>query len=496
MRKPILQTMALGGALVLALFAGRRNRRNPGNEELLQRDGFAEIDAYVERRMERLSIPGAVLAIVEEGEISHQRGFGKARPGGGAPTPRTPFFIGSLTKSFTALAVMQLVEAGEIELDAPIRRYLPWFRVADPQASAHMTVRHLLNQTSGLPTSSGEVQLADFDDSPDATERQARVLSTLRLARPPGSAFEYSNANYNLLGLIVEAVGGEPYADYVRERIFTPLSMRHTYTSPAEAERAGLAAGHRYWFAVPVPAPGMPIPRGALPGGMLISSAEDMARYLIAHLNGGRHEEARVLSEAGIEELHRGVAEYNALSLSLGRYGMGWFDDEIGNTKLVWHGGTLPHFGAYMALLPEKRKGVVLLFNACHHWMTPVLADLGTGVAAMLADERPAPVPFVRVIPWALRSQLLIPALQVAGAFVTLRRWRRGDERRQGVRALLPLVPNLLVASTLGPMLSRRRGYLRLYTPDYAWIATVCGSFALVWSVVRTGLVLGRLIGP
>ena len=112
---------------------------------------FEKIDIYVEEQLKRLNVPGAALAIVEGDPIVHQRGFGRARPGGEAPSPQTPFFIGSLTKSFTALAVMQLVEAGKVELDAPVQRYLPWFRVADPQASAQMTVRHLLNQTSGLP---------------------------------------------------------------------------------------------------------------------------------------------------------------------------------------------------------------------------------------------------------------------------------------------------------------------------------------------------------
>ncbi len=99
-----------------------------------------------------------------------------------------------------------------------------------------MTVRHLLNQTSGLPTSSGEIQLADFDDSPGATERQARALSTLVLTRPVGSAFEYSNSNYSLLGLIIEAASGESYADYVQNHIFTPLGMSHSYTSQAMAQ--------------------------------------------------------------------------------------------------------------------------------------------------------------------------------------------------------------------------------------------------------------------
>src|SRR5512138_3630854 len=116
---------------------------------------------------------------------------------------------------------MQLVEAGKIELDAPVQHYLPWFRVAEPQASSLMTVRHLLYQTSSLPTSSGEITMADFDNRPDGTERQARALSTLKLTRPVGSAFEYSNTNYNLLGLIVQAASGELYADYVQNHIFT-----------------------------------------------------------------------------------------------------------------------------------------------------------------------------------------------------------------------------------------------------------------------------------
>ncbi|HDD24070.1 MAG TPA: hypothetical protein ENF52_01380 [Chloroflexi bacterium] len=190
--------------------------------------------------------------------------------------------------------------------------------------------------------------------------------------------------------------------------------------------------------------------------------------------------------------------------MSLGQYGMGWYIDEIGQTKLVWHSGILPHFYAYMALLPEQKKGVVLLFNADHHWMSPVLTEVGTGVAALLAGDQPqpAPVPFVGMIPWALRGLLLIPALQIAGVVATLRllrRWRLDPERRPsggrkwGLHTLLPLVPNLLVALALRPMLGKRRSYLMFYMPDYSWIAMVCGSFSLVWSFLRTGLVLRAL---
>jgi CubicO group peptidase (beta-lactamase class C family) len=463
---------------------------------------YDAIDDYVEGEMRRLKMPGVSLAIVEGDKIVHLRGFGQARPDGEAPTPQIPFFIGSLTKSVTALAVMQLVEAGMIDLDAPVQRHLPWFRVVDPQASARMTVRHLLNQTSGLPTSSGEISLADFDNSPGATERQARALSTLVLTRPVGSAFEYSNSNYNLLGLIIEAASGELYANYIQKQIFTPLDMSHSYTSPTIAKQNGLAVGHQYWFAVPFAAPNMPIPHGALPGGMLISTAEDMAHYMIAHLNRGRYGDVQILSGTGTDELQRGVGDVSAMGLPLGQYGMGWFVSEIGQTKLVWHNGTNPDFAAYMALLPEQKKGVVLLFNASHHWMNPVLSTVGEGVAALLAGDQPAPIPYVGMIPWMLRGLLLIPALQIVGVVATLRllrRWRLDPERRPsggrkwGVHVLLPLIPNLLAALTLRPVLSQRRGYLRLYMPDYSWIAMVCGSFSLLWSFLRTGLVLRAL---
>ncbi len=421
---------------------------------------YADVDAYVERQRRRLHIPGISLAIVEGDRIVHRRGFGQARPGGEAPSPQTPFAIGSLSKSLTALAVMQLVEAGKIDLDAPVQRYLPWFCVADPGASARMTVRHLLNQTSGLPGSAGETVPADFDDSPDAAERQARTLSNVVLTRPVGSAFEYSNANYQLLGLIVEAASGEPFPDYVQQHILTPLAMSHSYTTQAEAKQNGLAVGHQFLFGMPVAAPELPIPPATLAGGGLIACAEDMARYLIAHLNGGRYGDRRVLSSAGIDELLRGVVDFGTAGLgpverflakdvSLGQYGMGWAVDTIGQTKLVWHGGTLPDFGAYMALLPEQRKGVVLLFNACHHWMNPVLAEFGTDVTALLAGAQPPPLPFLGVVPWMLRGQLLIPALQMAGVVAILRQLRRwrldpahrpSGGRKWGRHIVLPLI--------------------------------------------------------
>jgi CubicO group peptidase (beta-lactamase class C family) len=459
---------------------------------------YEAIDAYVEGHMRRLNIPGVSLAIVEGDRIVHLRGFGRARPGGEAPTPQTPFFIGSVTKSFTALAVMQLVEAGKIELDAPVQRYLPWFQVADPRASAQITVRHMLNQTSGLPASLGLANLADLDSRPDATERQVRALSTLKLTRPAGAKFEYSNTNYNVLGLIVEVASGESYSDYIRQHIFEPLDMSHSYTSKAVAQQNGLAMGHRYWFGYPFPAPNLSIPPGSLPSGQLISSVEDMAHYLIAYLNGGRYGDVQILSPAGIDEMHRPAAEINEMGLSLGDYGMGWISQGTGESRIVWHSGIVPDFGAFMALVPEQKKGMVLLFNANHAMMKMTFDEVGMGAARRLAGQ-PSATPVFGAAPWAMRAMLLIPIIQILGVTATLlllRRWHQNPERRPNrgrmwrQHILLPLIPNLLAALTLIPMLSKMRGFMKLFAPDYSWIAMVCGTFALVWSFLRTGLIL------
>jgi CubicO group peptidase (beta-lactamase class C family) len=350
---------------------------------------YEEIDAYVEEQLKALNIPGASLAIVEGDQIVHMKGFGVSGPDGKAATPQTPFQICSLTKSFTALAVMQLVEAGKIELDAPVQRYLPWFTLADPQAAAQLTVRHLLNQTSGLSATTAWKTLVNFDDSPDATEKQARELAAFKPDRPVGSMFEYSNTNYNLLGLIIEAASGEKYADYVQSHIFNPLDMTHTYTSKAVAKRNGMGSGYMSWFGVPVAVPDLPVPSGSLPSGQIISTVEDMAHYLIAQLNGGRYRDVQILSPAGIADMHSPAVDATTMGVTL-EYGMGWFIEPTSQGNRIWHDGTAPDYFSYMALLPDQNRGMVLLVNANELVINfAALAYVGSDTASLLAGVQP-----------------------------------------------------------------------------------------------------------
>ncbi len=460
--------------------------------------GFEMIDTYIESQMRRLNIPGLSLAIVEGDEIVHLRGFGKANSSGETPSPQTPYFIGSTTKSFTALAVMQLVEAKKIELDAPVQQYLPWFRVADPLASQQITVRHLLNQTSGLPLSVAWKQLADFDNQPGATERQVKSLSRVQLSHPAGTKFEYSNLNYNVLGLIIEAASGESYAEYIQNHIFNPLKMDHSYTSKADAKQNGLATGHLTWFGIPIPVPDLSIPVGSIPSGQLISSAEDMGHYLIAYLNNGRYEGEQIISPESISELHHPAIEASSAGYQMGSYGMGWYIDDK-QPKIIHHTGMVPDFFTYMALLPDQKKGIVMLVNSNHFVNEPLLSEIGFGVSAMLAGS-PLPSIQLGVVPWLIRALLLIPIFQITGVFATRRltnRWRNNPKsqpsrkRVWGVHILPSIALNMIpIVSGILVLTSSVRGFLFLFLPDLSWLAVICGGFSLIWTFIRTRMII------
>jgi CubicO group peptidase (beta-lactamase class C family) len=342
---------------------------------------FNVIDAYLQTEVNDLRIPGAAVGIVHRGQIVHLQGFGSAGPTGGPVTPQTPFVIGSVAKSFTALAVMQLVEAGRVELDAPVQRYLPWFRVTDPGDSRAITVRQLLNQTSGLSEAAG---LQAMYQPARTLEEQVRALANAPLAAPPGKAWAYSNANYQALGLIVEAASGQPYGRYVEQHIFAPLGMAHSFTAPQEA--AGLASGHQYWFGIPR-AESPEYRSDFLPAGFLISSVEDMSHYLIAQMNGGRYGAASVLSPAGVQELQR-----PAVKSTLGGdsyYAMGWHRTTVNGLPIIGHDGATHDMHAIVVMVPGSQWGIVLLTNS-ESWLYEDLGqpdEIAFNVAAMLTGQ-------------------------------------------------------------------------------------------------------------
>ena len=314
---------------------------------------LAAIDRYVRSEMDAQRIPGLALGIVHGDRIVHVQGFGQADRSGRQVTPETPFLIGSVTKSFTALAIMQLSEAGRVQLDAPVQRYLPWWRVADPDASTRVTVRHLLYQVSGLSKATGNAYATSGDTHDSALEDRVRALRDAELTEPVGTTWQYSNANYWTLGMIVQAVSGQSYETYVQQHIFDPLQMGNSYTSRTEAARNGLPTGHRYWYGFPV-ASEVPFDRGGLGSGGLSSSAQDMASYLSLYLNQGRHGGTALVSPAGAAELQRAGVPTGRDGVS---YAMGWDVGQVRGTTAISHDGSGFDSHANVVLIPERQLG-------------------------------------------------------------------------------------------------------------------------------------------
>lgn len=404
------------------------------------------IDSLVEKIIERSRIPGVAIGIVDGDAVAFLKGYGEASKGRPV-TPKTPFIIGSMSKSFTAVAAMQMVQEGKLNLDAAVQTYLPWFQVRDEGAASRITVRHVLNHRSGLPRSR-DVSLMSLDDSA-RLEDIVRGLADVRLSHAPGEFFEYCNHNYLVASLIVQVLSGIPFDQYVRERILAPLKMDHSFTSEESAIADGMAVGHTYTGTPPPVERRALYSRARLGEGYIISSAEDMTHYLLALIHGGTFGGVSILSPESVRQV---TAEGVRLAptLPFPTYAMGWCNVVIGD-EVVWeHDGETPSFRSSMAILPERSRGLVILTNA-NEDPYDGLTSLQNSLIGLMRGETPGqdgrPTPGANV---GRMTSLALLFLALSDAFVLLWRWRsvRRREGRKRYRVATGL-PSLLVLASL-----------------------------------------------
>ncbi|MBI9047400.1 MAG: beta-lactamase family protein [Anaerolineaceae bacterium] len=305
------------------------------------------VDSFLQKQVKSNRIPGLAVAIVQSEKVIFNKGYGKAAPGEPV-TPQTQFYIGSVTKSFTALATMQLVEQGKLDLDAPVQQYLPWFQIADSEASSKITVRHLLNHTSGL-SEAGDPHPSKYTSN---LEDQARALTDVHLTESVGSQYQYYNQNYRVVGLLIEQVSGQSFGDYLQENVFEPLGMAHTIADPTEATK--LAQGYSRVFGFSLPQSQRFVP-GGLPSGYLISTADDMAQYLLAQIKNQQVDGKQMLTPQSLTTMRTPPIGIDS------EYGMGWMVLENGNSFA--HGGALEYFQSFVTINLKEEVGLVILFN-------------------------------------------------------------------------------------------------------------------------------------
>ncbi len=336
-----------------------------------------KIDRFIKFKHNQTSIPGIAVAIVHQGEVVFKRGYGTSSDGSQI-TGDTPFAIASLSKSFTAMAVMQLVEAGSIKLDSSATHYLPSLRLKDSRFRK-ISVRHLLHQTSGM--SDRLFPEMEFGEQPSTLSEAIARFETVELADAPGEKYHYHNPNYQVLAMLVEAVSKEKFTDYLQRHIFQPLRMNNT-SSVSQTERfyddqaAGVPLGHAFMFAQPIKMKELSwFVEGA--AGM-ISTANDMAHWLSLQLNDGAFRNTRLLSKDGIRIMHEPPTGVSS------QYGMGW----ITGKNTIYHAGILWTYQAEQIVMKDEGFGIVILFNSGLNAFVDY-SSFGQGISAILRGQTP-----------------------------------------------------------------------------------------------------------
>lgn len=333
----------------------------PGADEPADLGAF--VDTFMAEAMAREKIPGAAFVFVKDGRVVLQRGYGMADVDAGraADPERTVWRVGSISKVFTATAVMQLVDRGLVDLDTPIDAYVR--RVAIPSNDPEpVTVRQLLDHTAGFD----EIRPGTQADTREAVLPLDRFLEgKLKRVRPPGRTIAYSTYGITLAGEMVEELSGSPFETYLQRNIWEPLGMRHASIA-RPADTTHLAKGYELdgetvreqpweWY-------------HTTPASSVNATVADMARFLEAHLGLGAIGSTRILSERSAREMQKQQATMHP---SMPGYALGWCEDLVGDLRVLEHGGNMAGFSSLMVLVPSVKAG----FFVVHHRENSRLRD-------------------------------------------------------------------------------------------------------------------------
>jgi CubicO group peptidase (beta-lactamase class C family) len=435
---------------------------------------FSEIDRVFREHAEREHVPGGVWAIVIDGKVAHIGVTGYRDIAKKAPVDSGSVFrIASMTKSFTAMAILKLRDQGKLALDDPAEKWVPELKgLKYPTTDApRITVRHLLSHATGFPEDNpwGDQQLAVTD-----AEMSRMMRDGIPFSNPPGVAYEYSNYGFAILGRIVTQASGIPYRRYIQDNILKPLGMTSTTLEPAQVSPARIAQGYRWedqtWKLEPQ------LPDGAFGamGGML-TSARDLGIYVGAFLaafpprDGPETGPVRRASLREMQQIHRprpATAARNAsgvLSLNSGGYGFGLgISGNCDFAHIVAHTGGLPGFGSIMRWLPEYGVGILAFGNRTYTgWGGPTNEAFSMMLKTGALEPRmPQPSPFL-VARKAQVSRLvtqwndpLADSIAAVNLFMDLSR----DRRKAGIDTLLSRVGTCRAANNFDVVENALRG--------------------------------------
>lgn len=437
------------------------------------------LDAFIKSEMQTSNLPGVSYAVVDnDNSYADAHGVTDLRSGK-AVSANTPFLIGSISKSFTATAILQLVEAGDVELDAEVSRYLDVF---SGRSSGAITIRQLLGHTSGYSTLQGNDTHVDRTENADELTRQVERIAQWSPAYAPGAKWDYSNANYILLGGIIEAVSGLSFDHYIETQILEPIGMTNSFVGDGRRYEA-MATGHTPWFGSKRPVKDFKTSRLIAPAGGVIASANDLALYLDVLLN-GRDDIISAESKNLMMQPAGGQSPF---------YGLGWALNPADGA--VYHTGTSPGTETIAIMVPAERKGVVVLVNAGSGMGFGETANLINGISAHALGAE-----FVRdESSWSRKALFLtfalLPLMFMVGAAQAWLR-RAGLRTKSGAFGMFslwfPLFMTSALAWTTVHLIPKLFGVsistLHVFSPDLAIALMATAVTGLIWAVFRLGV--------
>jgi CubicO group peptidase (beta-lactamase class C family) len=366
---------------------------------------IGEIQAALDALAKQHKVPGASLGILHGSEVV-VLSTGVTNKNTGVPvTPSTLFQIGSNTKLYTATLVMQLVDDGLVDLDAPVKRYLKDWQLTDAKARDRITVRHLMTHTSGIE---GDV-FDDFGRGDDGIERFVEFTKNIGVVSPPGELWSYCNTGWTMLGRIVEVLREAPYHKVLRERLLNPIGAKATTVLMEEMLAHSCAVGHaiRPGSTEPIVPPMVVMsPSHAPAGSMTTSTPAELLAFVQMHLNNGRAKDTtQVLSAASVQAMQQVQAKFPRTSLGAGM-GLGWMLSDWGGERVIGHGGGTIGQLSFLQVLPDRRFGVALFTNcmtggALWRDLARYLYPEFVGVAPSELPKEPAAAPKIEVKKYA-----------------------------------------------------------------------------------------------
>ncbi|WP_270679179.1 serine hydrolase domain-containing protein [Nocardiopsis suaedae] len=394
-------------------------------------------DAYVAAYADRQGLPGLSYAVLQDGEAA-------ARGGVGGLGPDSPVPAASVSKAFTAFAVLQLVDEGRIGLDTPVQTVLPEFSIGGEGAGG-ITVRMLLSHTSGLPNPMIIPAASSYAES-------VAEIADLDLASTPGTTYAYSNLNYRTLARVVEAATDTPFDRYLEDEVFAPLGMDDTFSVHSTNDAEAFTRGHVTAYGTSIPLREMSSDVGG--SGGIVSTADDISAFLAMIQRGGTASDGtRLLSD----DLVRRSMETQE---GAGTYGLGWQHTSTADPARVGHDGALPRSSARIDVVPSTGTATVVLMDSyTPTYQHPFTVSTGLiDIARGASPEIPAPVPTLIDLGLLLVT-LLVVALATRGARRAGRwasRHRASPVWRRAMRLIpLALMPTaafvLFIGLTSGP---------------------------------------------